>query len=46
MPKVGKKLFKSVKKAKKAAKRTGKKMKYTKKKYSECQDSVKEVKKD
>tara|TARA_R110002020_G_scaffold17671_1_gene61730 strand:+ start:1896 stop:2024 length:129 start_codon:yes stop_codon:yes gene_type:complete len=33
MPKVGKKLYKSVKKAKKAAKKTGKKMVRTKKRY-------------
>ena len=33
MPKVGKKMFRSVKKAKKAAKRSGKKMVRTKKKY-------------
>ena len=33
MPKVGKKKFKSVKKAKKHAKKTGKKMVRTKRKY-------------
>jgi len=33
MPKVGKKMFKSVKKAKQAAKKSGKKMVRTKKKY-------------
>ena len=33
MPKVGKKLYKTVKKAKQAAKKSGKKMTRTKKKY-------------
>jgi hypothetical protein len=33
MPKVGKKKFKSVSKAKRHAKKTGKKLKMTKKKY-------------
>lgn len=33
MPKVGKKLYKTVKKAKQAAKKSGKKMVRTKKKY-------------